>query len=81
MTHGLFTTSRGHTALGNSFPLKERVPPQGPLVGPWAILPGHFYYELTLICVRLPSTNFIIFRLIKASQIGLSTLVPPRTSF
>ena len=29
-------------------------PPQGPLVGPWGVVPWRFNYELTLICVRHP---------------------------
>ena len=41
-----------------SFRPKFKGPPQGPLVGPWVFLPRCFNYELTLMRVRHPYTNF-----------------------
>ena len=56
-------------------------PPLGPLVGPSGVVPVCFDHETTETLITYPLTIFHNFWLLKATQIGLGTLVPFWTSF
>ena len=65
-TYRLSSIPSMHTARQCCF--KSYGPPQGPLVGPWGVVHQIFDYELTLVRVRQPSTNFHHFRTLKTQS-------------
>ena len=61
LTEAVHASSIGQRIVGFihwwTLPWAAFDPPQGPLVGPWGVFPGHFDYESTLLLVRHPSTK------------------------